>query len=453
MSSTPTLSAPLPLTRQRPADRQNRDQVALDRSEVLDTLELLVSEHRASDRTLGVLVVRLCVSGCVDLDLEPALETVLCDVTHARLHASLRECDKFGALAHDEWVVMLPRLSGPEQLELAAMKIVRAFEPPLAYGNENRRVRAAIGVASTNMPSRSLLSARTLVRTARVAAQQALTRQDDYLVYDAEQGADDDSDRALEVSLRKALNENALALHYQPQVLFATGKVTSCEALARWTTGNGEHISPGEFIPVAERRGLMPQFTHWALNTGLRQAQAFRASGNPLAISLNVSPLNLREPDFPDVVAQCLEMWSIPANQVTLELTESAPMHGKTYLPMLKRLKAIGVDLAIDDFGTGYSSLALLPDLPVDELKIDQRFIRTMLTEEGNLQIVRTVLALARNFGLRTVAEGIEDKATFEALGELGCTLAQGYFVGRPMPAPAFSGWLGERAARGSGQR
>ena len=425
-------------------DPRQLDPYHLPRGAMLGALEQLLGHGGEAHQTLAVLAIRLSVGGIAEFDFDPKLEAVLADVARARLHAALRPGDQFGALAHDEWIAFLPMLSGAEQAELAAMKIARAFEPPLVYGSTQHAIHVAVGVACA---SAQAMPAHSLVRIARTAAHQASHRQDPYVVYDAQRGADEDAEQALESGLRLALSENALELHYQPQLLFATGEATASEALARWTTASGERISPGVFIPLAERRGLMPKFTNWSLNAGLRQLSAFRASGHALAISVNVSPLNLNEPDFPDFVAQCLEMWSVPADQVTLELTESAPMHGKTYLPMLKRLKAIGVDLAIDDFGTGYSSLALLPDLPVDELKIDQQFVRTMLTVEANMQIVRTVLALARNFGLRTVAEGIEDQATYDALGELGCTLAQGYFVGRPMPATAMSTWLTERAA------
>jgi EAL domain-containing protein (putative c-di-GMP-specific phosphodiesterase class I) len=146
------------------------------------------------------------------------------------------------------------------------------------------------------------------------------------------------------------------------------------------------------------------------------------------------------------LVAQSLAVWSVPAASVTLELTESIPMgNADKALPMLRRLKEVGVRLAIDDFGTGYSSLSLLRQLPVDELKIDQQFVRGMLQSEGSMQIVRAVLDLAGNFGLKTVAEGIEDERTLDALRDLGCTIGQGYAIGRPMPDTALIDWFRAR--------
>ena len=220
----------------------------------------------------------------------------------------------------------------------------------------------------------------------------------------------------------------------------------AAESLARWVTPDGKHISPAHFIPLAEQRGLMGPFTNWCLNAGLRQLASFRAAGIFMSLSVNVSPINLYEPDFPEVVAASLGMWSVPPEQLTLEITESTPMHDAAkVVAMLHRLKAVGVRLAIDDFGTGYSSLSLLRQLPVDELKIDQQFVRDMLTSAPNMQIVRSVLDLAHNFGLKTVAEGIEDEATYDALRAMGCTLAQGYFVARPLTPDSFVEWTRKR--------
>jgi EAL domain-containing protein (putative c-di-GMP-specific phosphodiesterase class I) len=205
-------------------------------------------------------------------------------------------------------------------------------------------------------------------------------------------------------------------------------------------------VSPDVFIPLAERCGLLPRFTGWVLNNALRQHRQFLDAGLQLSMAINVSPVDLRERDFSDLVDQALQTWSIPPGEVTLEITETAPVYGpRDVVPLLERLKTIGVRLSIDDFGTGYASLALLRQLPVDEVKIDQQFVRGLLTSKQNLDIVRTTLALAVNFGLRTVAEGIEDEATLHVLRDMGCELGQGFGIARPAAPDVVTEWLHAR--------
>ena len=267
-------------------------------------------------------------------------------------------------------------------------------------------------------------------------------RQPAYCVFDLSGSNDGDDSGLLALALRNALREGEFTLNYQPQVDLATGEPVAAEALARWTRKNGGPVSPASFVPIIERTGLISTFTQWTLNTGIRQLAECRAAGIDLSMSINVSALNLSEHEFPELVAQTIAMWSVPADRLTLELTESRPLGDPTKaLAMLHRLKAVGVRIAIDDFGTGYSSLSLLRQMPVDELKVDRQFVDDMLVSASSMAIVRSVLALAENFGLKTVAEGIENEATFDALREMGCTLAQGYYVSRPLASDAFIRW------------
>ena len=413
------------------------------REHIPDLLDELILVHTGTERSVAVMSVRLSIVGAPDFEFDPRVEDLIHDGALVRLRRALRTSDRIGIVSRTEFAVILPMVSGPEQAELAALKLLRCFDQPIDTLDGPKALRIAIGIACS--PLHGTQSA-ALVRCARAAGDVAARKEDSYHVFDAATGGVNGDSNDMEAALRRALYDNALALHYQPQLELGSGEVVAAEALARWTGADGKAISPATFIPLAERRGLMTSFTGWTLSAGMRELAGLRAAGLDLGMSINVSPVNLDEPDFPEVVAHCLDIWSVPANRVTLEITESTPMHDAAkVLPMFQRLKAVGVRLAIDDFGTGYSSLALLRQLPVDELKIDQQFVRGMLEVEANMQIVRAILALANNFGLQTVAEGVEDEATLGVLRDLGCTLAQGYWLSRPMPGDAFANWLTAR--------
>jgi EAL domain-containing protein (putative c-di-GMP-specific phosphodiesterase class I) len=198
---------------------------------------------------------------------------------------------------------------------------------------------------------------------------------------------------------------------------------------------------------VAEQSGLLPRLTRLILNTAMRQHRRFVDAGLHVSMAINVSPMDLRERDFCELVDQALQTWSVSPGDITLEITETAPVRDpEEVVPLLKQLKDIGVQLSIDDFGTGYSSLSLLRQLPVDEIKIDQQFVRGMLESRQKLDIVRATIALAGNFGLRTVAEGIEDEITLHALRDMGCEFGQGFGIARPLAAEDAAEWLRGRA-------
>jgi EAL domain-containing protein (putative c-di-GMP-specific phosphodiesterase class I) len=396
---------------------------------------------RAGDgRSVGLLAVRVGIEGDAPFGFEPALEDAIDAGVTASLRAVLREVDCVAPIGGNEFLVMLPQAHGVAQAELAALRVLRLFEEPQRLLGEPRQLRARVGVASAPEHGHE---ASALVRAARLAAHIAASRETSYCVCEVQADRDEAEIARLEPELRAALRDNALTLHYQPQVELASGRAVSAEALARWVGRDGLAVSPGVFVPIAENRGLMPSFTRWTLNAGLRQLARFRAAGLDTGLSINISPANLDEPDFPELVAQSLAVWSVPASDLTLELTESIPLgNPDKALPMLHRLKDVGVRLAIDDFGTGYSSLSLLRKLPVDDLKIDQQFVRGMLLSEPSMQIVRAVLDLANNFGLKSVAEGVEDDATLDALRALDCTLGQGYAIARPMTDSALIDWF-----------
>jgi diguanylate cyclase len=237
------------------------------------------------------------------------------------------------------------------------------------------------------------------------------------------------------VELARALDQHEIVVYYQPKIALSDGRVAGVEGLVRWIHPEKGLIPPDEFIPYAERTGLMRRLTAYVLEAALRHRAGWASLGIELQVAVNVS-VSLLDRDFPAEVARLLELWSTSGERITLEITESTVMADPILAArVLGDLERLGVRLSIDDFGTGYSSLAYLKNLPVNEIKIDRGFVDSMVSEPSDAMIVRSTIDLGHNLGLDVVAEGIEDEATWVALRGLGCDYAQGYFMSKPVPA------------------
>jgi EAL domain-containing protein (putative c-di-GMP-specific phosphodiesterase class I) len=248
---------------------------------------------------------------------------------------------------------------------------------------------------------------------------------------------------ALLGELRRAIEQRQLLLHYQPKIDAHSGQVLGVEGLARWQHPEHGLVPPDEFIPLAERTGLITPLTHYVLDEALRQCRQWRDSGHELTVAVNVSARRLLDLEFPDEVVALLARHQVPARLLVIELTESTIMADPQHaLEILNRLDAMGVQLSIDDFGTGYSSMAYLKHLPVHELKVDRSFVSQMLHSSSDAVIVHSTIDLGRNLGLRVVAEGVEDSLTLQHLDLLGCHAVQGYHISRPVPPDELVAWL-----------
>jgi len=248
--------------------------------------------------------------------------------------------------------------------------------------------------------------------------------------------------------LRQAIEAGELSLHYQPQ-LDSAGGFVGAEALMRWTSRAMGAVSPAVFIPVAEETGLIHALGEWSLREGCTAlANWQRDGGFDGHLSINVSPWQLARPEFVDRLCETIDATHARPEQLTLEITESAVLFDvQESIEKLRRIRRLGVRIALDDFGTGYSSLALVKDLPLDAIKIDQSFVRH-LEEGANKHLVRMVVAVAAELGLEVIAEGVEHPAMVDALAALGCTRLQGYYAARPMPLAQFDAWRAARAER-----
>jgi EAL domain-containing protein (putative c-di-GMP-specific phosphodiesterase class I) len=243
--------------------------------------------------------------------------------------------------------------------------------------------------------------------------------------------------------MRGAMERNEFELYYQPKLHVNSGLMTRAEVLLRWNHPKRGLLAPVAFIPIAERTGLIKPMTDWIFDRMLQQCREWHDAGAPVHVAVNVSAKSLSEQTLPAKMQAALDKWNVDARFVKVEITESSIMADPAHaLAITSMLQSIGVRLSLDDFGTGYSSLTNLRQLPIDELKIDKSFVIPMSTSEADATIVRTIVDLAHNLGKQVCAEGVEDEETWIRLGDMGCDLAQGYWISKPKPAGAFMEWL-----------
>ncbi len=352
-----------------------------------------------------------------------------------RLSAIIGESDMLARIGGDEFGFILPEVKGEGDIDGFAQKIKKYLAGTFALEGLLFEVQASIGVAL--FPEHGS-DPDMLIQRADVAMYAAKLNKLGYALY--AKHFDNNTPRRLTLmsELRQAINSNELILHFQPKVSSKTGKIHAVEALVRWVHPKHGIIQPNEFIPLAEHTGLIEELTLWVLENALRQGATWHKMKMRMGIAVNISAFNLLNPAFPELIATLLTISNFPAESLILEITETSIMaNPDRSLAILERIHQFGVRLSIDDFGTGYSSLAYIKRLPVSELKIDQSFIMDMLTNESDATIVNATIQLGHNLGLNVVAEGIDNRQTFDMLRSMGCDLQQGYFICKPV-TPEF---------------
>jgi EAL domain-containing protein (putative c-di-GMP-specific phosphodiesterase class I) len=265
-------------------------------------------------------------------------------------------------------------------------------------------------------------------------------------VYEADLDTKNPRRLTLVSELRGALTCEQIQVHVQPKARLATGVVDCVEALVRWEHPESGWLAPDEFIPIAERSGLIGPLTTRVLHDSLAAVADWRRQGLDVSIAVNLSTRSLHDADLVDEVTRLLRRHDVPASRLTLEVTEGSVMADPTRaITLLQELRDHGVRLSVDDFGTGYSSLSYLKRLPVHEVKIDRSFVTGLRDNSDDVAIVRAIVDLGRHLGLEVVAEGVEDQQTSDLLARMGCHLVQGWHIGRPMPTEEFLPWLRAR--------
>jgi EAL domain-containing protein (putative c-di-GMP-specific phosphodiesterase class I) len=327
-----------------------------------------------------------------------------------------------------------------------ADRMLEALEQPFTLPEVVVDIDASIGIAIGPAHGGDVDQ---LLQRADVAMYNAKESRSGYQVYASERDPYSAKRLTLLHEMRKALETEQLVCYYQPKADLATGAVVGVEALLRWQHPEHGLLPPDMFIPIAERSGLSRALTMYVLDHSLAQLRLWHNDGLRLSMAVNLTLRNLHDPAFPLDVKRVLDEYDIPARYLQLEITENIVMADPVrVLGVLKGLRDLGCQLALDDFGTGYSSLQHLKNLPVDELKIDKSFVMNMASDDSDAVIVKSTIDLARNLKLRTVAEGVEDLAAWDVLVGMGCEIAQGFLLSRPVPAVELTRWIRNQERR-----
>ncbi len=410
-----------------------------------DRIEQAIAQARRDGGQLAVAMIDLDRFKDVNDSLgHHAGDTLLVEVGR-RLRDLLRCSDTVARLGGDEFGVLISKPRTTSDVAVVIGKMRAALEQSVTVEGLALPAEGSIGIAMFPAHGRDV---DTLLRHADVAMYSAKETKAGYVFYDGTRNEADPARLTLVSELRRAIEQRELVLYYQPKAALVNGSVQSVEALLRWNHPVRGMVGPDEFIPLVQQTGLIKPLTLYVLDEALTQCRSWQRAGLTLGVAVNLSSRNLLDTDFPQQVKRLLQKREVDPGLLQLEITESTvlsdPVRTKR---VLDKLAAMGISLSIDDFGTGYSSLSYLSQLPVSEIKIDRSFVMNMAESSGDAVIVRSTIDLGRNLGLQVVAEGVETEQAWDELNALGCTLAQGYYLSRPVPAAELTEWLLSRPA------
>ncbi|MGZ8181346.1 MAG: putative bifunctional diguanylate cyclase/phosphodiesterase [Methylobacter sp.] len=410
---------------------------------LLDRLDLALASSHRSGRKGALLFIDLDNFKTLNDTLGHDMGDLLLQLVAVRLSSCIREGDTVARLGGDEFVIMLEDLSkqaveAATQTETIGEKILVALNQTYQLAKHEYYSTPSIGASLFNGHEQSTDE---LLKQADIAMYQAKTSGRNALrFFDPQMQASINTRVAMEADLRQAVAENQFILYYQPQV-YHDGHAIGAEVLIRWHHPQRGLVSPADFIPLAEETGLILPIGLWVLETACAQIKIWEDSGHTqhLQLAVNVSVRQFRQPDFVEEVSQVLRRSAINPHKLKLELTENLMLDDiDDTIVKMNTLREIGVCFSMDDFGTGYSSLSYLTQLPLDQLKIDQSFVRNIGVKPTDAVIVQTIIGMAKNLGMEVIAEGVETQAQRAFLEQHGCPVCQGYLFGKPVLLAEF---------------
>ncbi len=403
---------------------------------VLDSAIGRPGEHRP----LGLVIVQVENFGKLVSARGYRQAAALLTRFESHLRNIIRDQDALVRVGEARFAIVIADLRDDGHIVLAANKILRTMDEEIEIGGDRVRLSLRLGMALSPQHAADSDSLLQVAETALLVAAEDNKR---YCLY-----APDTMDRVinlwgLEQDLDDAVQNGELELFYQPKIAVATGLPCGAEALMRWSSPTRGFVPPDVFIPMADSTGRIETLTWFALNAASRQNAQWSDKWGPLTVAVNVTPNIIEHSDLMRLAQNAIGLWDLAPDQLVIELTEGALMRKPEQSHhVLNEIRSTGIKVAIDDFGTGYSSLAYFKNIPADELKIDKSFVLNMLNDEADGRIVRAVISLAHDFGLKVTAEGVENSQTADALTELGCDYLQGYYYSRPVTQGDFCTWL-----------
>jgi diguanylate cyclase (GGDEF)-like protein len=409
-----------------------------NRTRLLQTLEGAMQAARLRKRSLALLHLEVGRFREINKVLGYHASDALLRALAGRLAQAVDDKETLARVGEAEFALLLPD-SGAEYAIQVAQRLLKTLDEPVEVAGLMLDARVVIGIALS--PGHAT-DAETLIRRANAAMHQTKHARGGYAMYVGGQEQENTRRLSLMGDLHRAIRQNELQLYCQPKVDMATRRVCGAEALVRWLHPQHGMVSTVEFIQLAEQAGTITPLTNWMLEAAFSQSYAWQEAGLEGALAVNLSAHDLYDPGFIDRIGGMFSTWGIAPGRIQFELTESSLMEDPAAaLATLRRLKEFDVELYIDDYGTGYSSLSYLQKLPVDALKIDQSFVLPLMRDADTAAIVSSTIELGHNLGKKVVAEGVENLGIWNGLAALGCDVAQGYLISRPMPAEQFIAW------------
>lgn len=367
-------------------------------------------------------------------------DLILMEIPH-RINQCLRESDVLSRFGGDEFTILVKNVSGKSEVERIAEKINESLKKTVILGERSFTISCSMGIAMSPFHGND---SDTLLKRAAIALYSLKERGGNgYLFFDKEMERRSLERIEFENELRKSIKLEEFTIDYQPKIDLITGRTVGLEALMRWHHPEMGVISPAKFIPVAEETGLIIPLGEWILRRACEQNKYWQQKGfSPLRVSVNISVQQLKQPNLVEKIKEILTETEMEPRWLELELTESIFADIDYVAPVLRRIRALGVQISIDDFGTGYSSLSYLKRLRVDIVKIDASFIKDITTDKGSRAIVKAIITFAEAFNLEVIAEGIENQAQLQALLDEGCNQGQGYLYSKPLSVKEIEQYL-----------
>ncbi len=406
-----------------------------NRDALSKTIDATIAQMDGSKQTLAVCMIDLHQFKEINDSLGHHCGDELLRQVATRLSRVLQVPDLAGRFYGNKFAIML-RQTGTATIDTIAGTLLGTLENAFEIDGRCLYIRGTLGIA---LYPQHATTAPALLQKAEAAIFQARDNTQYAAIFQTLDNKGAAERLGLINDLRNALRDGQLELHYQPKLDLRSRHIIGAEALARWVHPQHGFIPPDQFIEIAERTGLIKELTRWVLETAVQQCAQCHANGWAVKISANLSAINLHDEELVPLIASLLERHELPAQNLIVEITETAMMADPARAKaQLRKLDTLGVCISIDDFGTGYSSLGHLRQLPVDEIKIDKSFVMDMISSEDDASIVRATIGLAHDLSLEVVAEGVEDETILKQLSDMGCDIVQGYHIARPMPAVDF---------------
>jgi diguanylate cyclase (GGDEF)-like protein len=405
-----------------------------------DRMERAIAYAREHNTMSALLFIDLDGFKAINDTLGHSIGDRVLQSVSQRLRECLRERDTLSRQGGDEFLLILSALTTLIDIKIIAEKLIEAFDQPFYVQNHPLSLSASIGISRYPDDGADF---ETLLQSADMAMYKAKeSGKNTYRFYTKEMIHHQLDYFTLQNDLKTAVIEKQFVLHYQPQIDLGQNRIVGVEALIRWRHPQRGMIPPMEFIPLAESSGLIVQIGEWVIREASAQAARWHTMGIEIGVAVNISGVQFKRGNLAEVVSDALKDSKLPPSYLELELTESIMMQDvESTLQMVHRLKAHGVQLSIDDFGTGYSSLAYLKRFALDKLKIDQSFVRDILSDQEDAIIVSTIVQMAKSLNLKTIAEGVENQAVLDVIESYGCDEVQGYHFAKPLEAAAFEAY------------